>query len=426
MVRAGAALLVVALAGAPSADAQPPLPSASASLGADREASEGARLPSEPLSFAGGHVTIGADVSASFGGSDSGFFNYTDYDHSALRTFRIDVTGAVNAGTHLALLAEVRTENVGGVVPYALFVRFRPWADRNFDIQAGRVPPTFGAFARRTYASDNPLIGYPLAYQYLTALRPDAMAATADEQLSKQSLGWLLRYTTGSTSVDHGVPLVSAFRWDTGVQAHAGSRNRLVNATASITTGTLSNPLFHDDNSGQQLAGRVEVRPLAGLVVGTSAARGPFVSDALARVATGGEGRAEDFTQTAWGADVEYSQGYYLLRFESIVSAWRLPTVSAPFMDLPLRAVSTSVEGRYKLTPALYAAARLDHLGFSDLVGTQATAPWDAPVTRLEIGGGYSIQRNLLMKASVQHNARDGGRLRRRATLGAAQLVYWF
>ena len=92
-------------------------------------------------------------------------------------------------------------------------------------------------------------------------------------------------------------------------------------------------------------------------------------------MATSGEGRAEDFTQTAWGADVEYSQGYYLLRFESIVSAWRLPAVSAPFMDLPLRAVSTSVEGRYKLTPALYAAARLDHLGFSDLVGTQATAP---------------------------------------------------
>ena len=39
---------------------------------------------------------------------------------------------------------------------------------------------TFGAFARRTYANDNPLIGYPLAYQYLTSLRPDAVPATAD------------------------------------------------------------------------------------------------------------------------------------------------------------------------------------------------------------------------------------------------------
>ena len=50
------------------------------------------------------------------------------------------------------------------VRPYALYLRIRPWLNRDFDIQVGRVPPTFGAFARRTYANDNPLIGYPLAY----------------------------------------------------------------------------------------------------------------------------------------------------------------------------------------------------------------------------------------------------------------------
>src|SRR5256886_9040457 len=55
-----------------------------------------------------------------------------------------------------------------------------------FDIQAGRVPPTFGAFARRAYVSDNFLIGYPLAYQYLTSLRPDAVPANADELLRSE------------------------------------------------------------------------------------------------------------------------------------------------------------------------------------------------------------------------------------------------
>jgi len=380
-------------------------------------------VPSEPVALAGGRVTIGADVSASFGGDDPGFFNYTDYDHSALRTLRIDVTGAVNAGDHVTFLAELRTENIGEVVPYAFYVRIRPWADRYFDIQAGRVPPTFGAFARRTYANDNPLIGYPLAYQYLTTLRPDAVPATADELLSKQGLGWRLRYSVGNTSADRGVPLVSAFRWDTGVQAHAGAPNGLVNATASITTGTLSNPLFNDDNNGRQVAGRVELRPVTGLIVGTSVARGPFLTDALARVVAG---ESSSFTQTAWGADVEYSRDHYLLRLESIVSAWQLPAVGEPFLDLPLRAVSSSVEGRYKISPSFYAAARLDHLGFSDLVGSQTTAPWDAPVTRVEVGGGYSVLRNLLVKATVQRDARDGGRLQRRANLVATQVVYWF
>src|SRR5688572_10218297 len=163
MIRARAALLVACLAGVPSADAQPAAPpSSAASRAVARGASGGGGLPSEPLAFAGGHVTLGADVSASFGGSDPGFFNYTDYDHSALRTFRIAVTGAFKAGTHVSVLGELRTENAGEVVPYALYVRLRPWADRNFDIQAGRVPPTFGAFARRTYASENPLIGSAL------------------------------------------------------------------------------------------------------------------------------------------------------------------------------------------------------------------------------------------------------------------------
>ena len=86
-----------------------------------------------------------------------------------------------------------------------------------------------------------------------------------------------------------------------------------------------------------------------------------------------------------------------------------------------------SIEGRYKLRPGVYAAARYDRLTFSDVTGvTAGTLPWDAPVTRIEIGGGYAIQRNLMLKLSVQHNTRDGGVLERSATLGAAQLVFWF
>jgi hypothetical protein len=60
------------------------------------------------------------------------------------------------------------------------------------------------------------------------------------------------------------------------------------------------------------------------------------------------------------------------------------------------------------------------------VVGTNETAPWDAPVTRAEVGTGYSLQRNLLLKLAFQHNRRDGGRLERVDNFGAAQLVFWF
>ena len=379
-------------------------------------------LPSEPIVLADGHLTLGGDVSASIGGDDTGFFNYTDYEHSTLRLLRLDLTASLKTGDHLSLLGELRSENVGSPRPYALYLRIRPWTARPFDIQVGRVPPTFGAFARRTYAANNLLIGYPLAYQYLTSLRPDALPANADELLRMRGRGWLVNYSIGKTGLDRGLPLASAFRWDTGVQVHAASD--IIDATASVTTGTISNPLFSDDNAGKQIAGRVAFHPNAGLVVGASAARGPFLTDSASRSALSGDHNG-DLTQTAWGGDVEYSRGYYLVRFETIFSEWALPVVRAPVIDSPLRALAMSVEGRYKLAPGLYAAARLDHLGFSEITGTAGRATWDAPVTRLEVGGGYSIQRNLIVKLSYQHNTRDGGRVRT-LHLASAQLIFWF
>ena len=390
-------------------------------------------LPSEPLTFGTGWLTIGGDVSATAScanvqgnnsrcTTDTGFFNYTDYQHSALRMLIIGITTEVKAGDRLSLLAEIRSENGGLPDPYALYVRVRPWRSRGFAIQAGRVPPTFGAFARRHYPYDNLLIGYPLGYQYLTSLRPDAVPANADELLGMRGRGWLSRFSVGNPTPNNGLPLVHAFRWDTGVQVHAASPR--AEATVAVTTGTLANPLVGDDNTGRQVAGRVVVRPVAGLIGGFSAARGPFVTTDTLRM-SGIDAESNDFTQTAWGADAEYSRGYYLVRFETIVSDWRLPLVRTPEIDLPLRAVANSVEGRYKIRPGLYAAARFDRLTFSQVSGALRQDEWDAPVNRIEIGGGYSLQRNVTLKLAYQHNTRQTAR-NAAADTAAIQLVYWF
>jgi hypothetical protein len=381
-------------------------------------------LPSEPVTFGGGRVTLGGDVSATYGSEDEGYFNYTDYEYSTLRMLRIDLSATFNAGDHVALLGEVRTENFSNLLPYALYLRYRPWTDKDISVAVGRIPPTFGAFPRRSYGNDNPLIGYPLGYQYLTTIRPDALPASADELLSKRGRGWLVGYSIGDPAKDTGVPLASGFRWDTGVQFHAGTD--IVKGTVAVTTGTLSNPLFTDDNDGRQITARVELHPLAGLVVGGSVAHGEFPTTSAVQAAIAKGARDGSFTQAAWGTDVEYSAGYLLVRFESIATRWRLPIIDPVATDLPVSSVSTSFEGRYKILPGLYVAARIDRLIFSDLVGTTQTLPWDANVGRVEVGAGFSLQRNVLLKASYQHNSRDGGPLSQLEHLGAVQLVYWF
>ena len=132
---------------------------------------------------------------------DNGFFNYTDYEHSALRMLRVGVTAAVKAGrTSIGpRRAAQRERRAPRNRTRVVLSGIRPWTSRAFDVQVGRVPPTFGAFARRTYPADNLVIGYPLAYQYLTSLRPDALPADADELLRMRGRGWLSNFSVGNT-----------------------------------------------------------------------------------------------------------------------------------------------------------------------------------------------------------------------------------
>ena len=385
------------------------------------------RLPEGPLTAARGTVTVGGEITVTAGRRDDiAFFNYTDYEHNALRMVRLSLSGMWRPATRLAFLTELRSEDAQRVIPYALYVRVRPWSTRAFDIQAGRIPPVFGAFARRSYGADNPLIGYPLAYQYLTSIRPDAVPFTADDLLAMRARGWRANYPVGVTTPGPGVPLVSAYRWDTGVQARATSAR--VEGAIAVTMGTLSNPRVDDDNRGRQVSGRVAWKPIVGLVVGASASRGQFLTatleNGLAALTT-----RQVHAQRALGLDAEYSRDYWIVRGEVIDSRWNLPDLSAPRIDAPLWARGAFVETRYRFTPRLFAAARADRLTFSSIRGQRLFAgqptPWDAPVTRVEAGGGIYLQRNLTLRAVVQRNWRDAGRVKNR-TFVSGQLSYWF
>jgi hypothetical protein len=392
-------------------------------LGCDVAHAQG--LPSEPIVLGHGRVVISGDVSITAscahaeGGAactgDTGYFNYSDYDESTLRMARVGLSTAVRLGDRLTALADVRMENTHGPRPYGLYLRLRPFSGRDFDIQAGRIPSTFGAFARRAYSTDNLLPGYPLAYQYLLSLRPDALPASGEDLIRMRGRGWLSSFPIGNQTPEAGLPLADAFRWDTGVQAH-GTIGWL-EAAGSVTTGSLAHPLFQDDNAGKQVAGRVAARPVPGLIAGASVSRAPYVTATAARFAGV---RSHEFVQQVFGADLEYSRDHYLVRFEGVLGTFDLPTI-----EPRLRARGTLVEGRYKITPRMHAAARLDHLGFNTIAGAGRNATWEAPVTRWEVGGGYALQRNMQLRASFQRNTRDGGRVR---TLNAvaAQVLYWF
>lgn len=357
-----------------------------------------------------GTLTAGGEVSAVAGARDEdAFFNYTGYEHNALRLVRLALAACWQPTARVALLADVRSEDFEAPRVYALYARVTPFESVPLDVQAGRIPPVFGRFARLTYAADNPLIGYPLAYQYLTSLRADAVPSASEDLLRMRGRGWLASYPIGNRTPGPGLPLVSAFSYDTGVQARYAPGP--VDVAAAVTKGPLSNP--DGDHDGVQVSGRVAVTPVTGLLIGASAAKGAWLDERVVP----DEG---DYAQTTWGADAEYSRGHWIARAEFVESRWRLP-----YLDDAVRARAAFVEARWRVRPRWYIAGRADRLTFSDIVGDGVARAWDAPVTRLESAVGWYFQRNLVAKAAVQHNWRDGGRVRER-TFVSAQVLWWF
>jgi len=378
-------------------------------------------FPAEPDARANPFV-LGGEASGAIAPVDEGFFNYTDYKRGSLRIARLSLSASWRLGGHVMFLGEVRSENLDTPRPYALYVRLRPWLDRSVDVQVGMIPPVFGAFARHPYGLDNPLIGYPLAYQYLTTVRPDAVPLTANDLLRARGSGWRAPYPFESSMAEPGLPLVNADRWDTGVEVRLGSAP--VAFSAALTQGALSNPTFRGGDGGKQVSARLAFQPSPSFVLGASGARGEYLNRAVKESLPDSVAH-QLYPQSALGMDVEYSRNYWIVRAEMVWSSWDMPVVGEPRITSPLKALGVFAEARYKIVPGFYVAARADHLGFNEIRGSLGPQTWDAPVSRLEGGVGYFPLRNILLKGVYQYNWRDGGRVRTQG-IAAAQLLLWF
>ena len=380
-------------------------------------------LPSEPISVANGRFVFGGEVFASYGGADPGWFNYTDYEYNGLRNFRAALSTEVRVSRRFQVLAELRLDHGEHLSAYAVFLRVRPWPDRRFDLQVGRVPPTFGAFSKTVYAYNNLVIGQPLAYQYLLSIRPDAVPSEPADLFRMRARGWLSDFPLGDRASSPGVPVVNTSRFDTGVQVHGVSGP--VEWTGAVTAGSLSDPQIGDNNGRPQVAGRVVATATPGLRLGLSVSHGAWLDNSLNGVLPTGR-RASDYAQSAVAADLELSHGAWLARAEWLRSSWTIPGFSAAAPRSPLVAQSLIVEGRYRLWPGISLAARADALWFSDLAAPGgATLTWESNVRRLETAVQASVTRNIAVKAAWQINRRDAGRILHDSLL-AAQLLYWF
>jgi hypothetical protein len=368
------------------------------------------------------------------GPEDRHYFNFTDYYQNALRLTVASTNVAFTLTPWLDLVGEVRVENTDRVRMSAAYARVRPRAGGGLTLVAGRVPPVFGLFANTRYGSDNPLVSRPLAYQYLSTLRYDALPPSIESLLVVRGEGWRVSYPAGTAAPGDGyakpaappapgVPVVSTSRWDTGVlTTFAGGWGEV---TGGATVGSLSDPRVDDNNGSWQVVGRVRWQPHPAWAFGASAARGAFVADAAARD-VGASDRA--WPQSAVAVDASFAAGHLGIRGEVVRSGWRVPLETDPTTGQRLSARGATLEVRYRLHPRLDIAARLDRLDFSEVAGSSHSVyptPWDAGVTRVETALGYRLARQWRVKVAYQHNWRFGDE-REGKGFPVAQLAVWF
>ncbi len=74
----------------------------------------------------GEHVRLSGEASASMstlGAEEEGWFNYSDYENSTVRSVRLSLVGEVTLLPRLAVITEIRTLQFEAPEAYALFVR---------------------------------------------------------------------------------------------------------------------------------------------------------------------------------------------------------------------------------------------------------------------------------------------------------------
>ena len=342
---------------------------------------------------------MSAELIATVGNQDDiAFFNYTDYEHNALRMMRLGRSGVWRPTPWLALVGEVRSEDLEHPALYAALRARAAVAERaRFDIQAS------DAFRRRSArsagaptATDNPVIGYPLAYQYLTSLRTDAVPATADDLLRMRARGWRSSFPVGShrrraracrsSARSAGTPGVQV-SWKTRA-ARGGGRGHQRHAVEPTRRRTTT--------AENRCRAGWRSRRRSGSIIGVSAARGAWLARSVLAPDSAGAARASAPTSSTRGIT-----GSFAARWSGAAGRFRLRS-----RRRTRRRSTRSDRGSKDATASRRASsspARADRLGFSlDGCREQSSrCPGMRPVKRIEAGVGYYLQRNLVVRATA-------------------------
>lgn len=316
-------------------------------------------------------------------------------------------------GPALSAFAQVRVDRGfdpgtghlrGRLDEYAL--RVAPWADARCSVQVGQFATVIGNWVGRHDARDNPFVTAPLPYEHLTAIY-DAEAPASREAFV---------FPAGEERYDFN-PIVWGPAYATGV-AVSGRRGRFDLSVEVKNTGPSARPeawsITRTGFDHPAYAARVGFRPDLRWNFGFSASDSAYFRSSADRTLPAGTGRG-DFRERLFAHDARFAWRHLQVWAEAFHATFDVPRVGT------VRTTAAYLETKYKWTPQLYSALRVNRQVFSNLDTARGSRPWSPSLWRFDTALGYrfSAYIDLKLQASAQHE--DGGS--RHATLHyAAQL----
>lgn len=307
-------------------------------------------------------------------------------------------------GSHLYGLLQARVDR--GVDPGIkqsdarldeYFLRYTPFEKPIVSLQAGKFATIVGNWIQRHDSWENPFITPPLVYENFTRV--------ADGAAPKSKQGFLMYRTTENDIKTAWLPVIWGFAYTTGaaVMGQAGD----FDYAFSVKNASISSRPAVWKGSQQQwtdptYSARLGWRPSTAWNLGVSGSLGTYLKKSAASTLPPGK-EIGDYLQVTVGQDWSYAYRKLQLWGEFFWSQFEIPFVGQA------NTFSYYVEGKYKLTPAIFVALRWNQQLFGDIEdGNGGKKAWDRDIFRTDLSLGYRITRYLQAKLQYNYSHRKG------------------
>ena len=275
---------------------------------------------------------------------------------------------------------------------YAL--RWTPCEDGRFNLQVGRFATVVGNYVERHLSWENPFINSPLIYETATPVY-DAEAPPNLRDFAKGMVDAKYDYN----------PVIWGPSYTTGLSI-SGRLDKFEYAAELKNAGLSSRPESWDAiNTGfnhPTLGARLGWRPDVAWNLGISGSEGAYLTPQALSGLPRGRG-LDDFKEKVIGQDISFAWHHWQLWAEMYEARFDVPRVGNA------DTLGAYVEAKYKFTPSLFGALRLNRMWFGEIPdGNGGEQPWSHDVWRIDAAMTYRLTPHVQVKLqySLQHEDR--------------------